>query len=65
MIDRKEFLEYEIRSSLWARYVSWVWLQKIASSYFAWKVRYKYNRYRISIMEQQAIENKSTPCEPS
>ena len=43
----KEYmLDYEIRASWWACYVSWGWARNVAASYFAWKVNRKVNRWR-------------------
>lgn len=39
-------LDYEIRSSWWACWLSNSRLQDIAASYFAWKVRRKCRRWR-------------------
>jgi hypothetical protein len=49
------FLDYEIRSSWWASWIGWNWLQELSGKYFAWKVRRKYARYEQSKMWQQRI----------
>lgn len=36
-----EALNYEIRSSWWAGKISYIWAQKLAAIYFAWKVNSK------------------------
>ena len=41
-------LDYEIRSSTWAPYISIKWMQKIAGKYFCWKVRRKFKMYKKS-----------------
>lgn len=43
-----EILSYEIRSSWWASKLSNKYLQNLAGSYFAWKVRRKHNRLIIN-----------------
>jgi hypothetical protein len=48
-MEKKDFLDYEIRSSFWACWISWGWAQKLAGKYFAWKTRIKYKRYEESI----------------
>jgi len=53
----KVFLEYEIRSSRWASFVSWNWMQELAGRYFAWKASKKYVRYQRSKMREQRIKN--------
>jgi hypothetical protein len=40
-----EILNYEINSSWWAGLISNKYLQNLASSYFAWKVKRKHDRY--------------------
>jgi hypothetical protein len=51
----RKFLEYEIHSSLIARHVSNVWLQNIIATYYARKVRRKYNRYKTSLREREEV----------
>lgn len=50
-------LNYEVRSSWWACYISWEWAQKLSSSYFAWKVSRKYARYKESQLRKYLIKN--------
>ena len=45
-ITYKEALDYEIRASWWAPWVSIGWMQDIAARYFAWKVKRKMRRVR-------------------
>jgi hypothetical protein len=45
MITRDEALIYETLSSPWLGYFSWKWLQELAGSYLAFKVKRKYARY--------------------
>jgi hypothetical protein len=52
-----ETLDYEIRSSWWAGWISDPFLQSIVSKYFVWKVRRKYNRYELNrIREEDYLE---------
>jgi len=51
------FLDYEIRSSWWASWISWDWLQELSGRYFAWKTRRKYERYKMSKMWEQRVKN--------
>ena len=53
----KTILDYEIRSSRWASYISWMWGQNMAGDYFAWKVHRKYKRYQESIRMSIIIES--------
>lgn len=46
MLTFREVLEYEVKSSWWAGYISWPWLQALAGWYYGRKVRRKYDRYR-------------------
>lgn len=46
---------YEIHSSWWAQWVFWSWGQDLAGSYFAWKVRRKWKRYRKSVTAHNKI----------
>jgi hypothetical protein len=48
MITPRDILDYEIRSSWWACLISNPRLQDLAASYFAWKVRRKLRRYRLT-----------------
>ena len=51
-------LDYEIRSSWWADLIWWKWGQELTGSYFAWKVKKKYNRYLIHKKEEEHLRNK-------
>ena len=53
----KIFLDYEIRSSWFAEYISWKWLQEISARYFAWKTSRKYERYVFANEREQRILN--------
>lgn len=59
-ITLKEVLEYEIRSTWWTKLVSWTWFQKIAGSYFAWKVGKKYKRYVEAMQRKQQHDARHT-----
>jgi hypothetical protein len=48
-------LDYEVRSSFWACYVSSRRLQGLASRYFAWKAKRKYSRYKKSLATQEVL----------
>ena len=41
-----EVLDYEIRSSWWAPWISYKWAQNLAASYYSYKVSRKFNRYK-------------------
>ncbi len=47
-ISRMEILDYEIRASWWASWISIGWMKNLASKYFAWKITRKYRRYKWS-----------------
>jgi NTP pyrophosphatase (non-canonical NTP hydrolase) len=51
-------LQYEIRSSWWASYISNPYLQDLSGKYFAWKVIRKYKRYTESIKIQNELIKK-------
>jgi hypothetical protein len=51
-----ELLDYEIRASWWACWVSWSPLQEVAGWYFSWKVKRKYNRYLASLEGQARVK---------
>lgn len=55
------FLDYEIRSSWWALWISWNWGQELSARYFAWKVTRKYARYRQSKIREKRIKNYQQP----
>ena len=42
---KRAILDYEIRSSWWASWISNNWLQEISASWFAWKVNRKFRRW--------------------
>jgi hypothetical protein len=45
VITIRDALDYEIRSSWWACWISNDILQTVSGKYFAWKVNRKYMRY--------------------
>lgn len=45
MITVEEILDYEVKASPIALYISSGWGQKLSSVYYAWKVSRKYKRY--------------------
>jgi len=45
MRDIYYFLDYEVKSSRWAGYISNPFLQELVGMYYAWKVKMKYKRY--------------------
>ena len=51
----EDILDYEIRSSCWASWISWSWMQVLSGKYFAWKVKHKYARYKQSKVWQQLL----------
>lgn len=51
------FLDYEIRSSWWASWISWDFGQELSGKYFAWKTSRKYARYKQSKMWERRIKN--------
>lgn len=55
-----DFLDYEIRSSWWAPYIGWGWLQEICGKYFARKTKRKFERYQTSMEWGQIIEKSQT-----
>lgn len=44
-ITKDQALQYEVRSSWWAKWISNETLADLAAKYFAWKVIRKYRRY--------------------
>jgi hypothetical protein len=54
-ITMRQALDYEVRASGWAQYISWPWLQELSSSYFAWRVRRRYGRYTASVAMTKRI----------
>lgn len=59
IISMREALDYEIRSSWWASWISWNWGRKLAGKYFAWKIKTGYNRYKESKEIEIFIKTKS------
>lgn len=57
-MKRLDLLDYEIRSSLWACYVSNDYLQKLAVKYFSWKVKKKHKRYLRSLAGRDWVKSK-------
>ena len=55
-INLKELLDYEMRGSWWASYISNPYLQSLVASYFAWKTSRKYNRYKRSKEFQKRLK---------
>lgn len=51
------FLDYEIKSSWWASWISWNWAQELSAMYFAWKTKRKYSRYLHSKFLEERIKN--------
>lgn len=49
-------LDYEIRSSWWASLIGFAWMQNLAASYFARKVRRKCARWKQSQVEWQRVK---------
>lgn len=58
LLEMKFFLDYEVRSSWFASYISFNWLQQLVGRYFAWKVRTKYRRYKKSLADAELLKNK-------
>lgn len=50
-----DLLSYEVQASWWAGYIGWDWAQDLASAYYAWKVRRKYNRYVAGLLEKKRV----------
>lgn len=48
-----QLLDYEIRASWWASWISARWMQNLAGKYYGWKVCRKYRRYKWSKDVQQ------------
>lgn len=53
-VSIEEILDYEVRSSWLAQYISQSWLQDVLVSFLLWKVRRKFTRYSAS----KAFEKK-------
>jgi len=54
-ITIKQALDYEIRGGGIAKWISWGWLQKKISIYYANKTTRKYGRYLASIEEEKRV----------
>lgn len=52
-VDQRRLLDYEVRASWWASWISNDKLQDLTASYFAWKVRRKYARWRASVQNSK------------
>lgn len=48
LLTVREILDYEVRASWWAGWLSWGPLVRLAAAWFSWKVRRKARRYRLS-----------------
>lgn len=57
MISLLDALEYEIKSSWWAKYISNNQLQELTASYFGWKTKRKFWRYQMTIAVGELIKN--------
>lgn len=53
----RTFLDYEIRSSWWASWISIGWMQELSGKYFAWKTSRKVARYKASKVWEQRVKN--------
>lgn len=53
----REFLEYEIHGSWLCPLVSYTWLQELLGSYFAWKVKRKFDRMENSLKWKQRLKS--------
>ena len=58
-LARTQILDYEIRSSWWAKYILWNWLLKLTGIYFAVKVKRKYSRYNKRVLEKQRVKKNN------
>lgn len=54
----KQALEYEIRSSWWARHIGNRWLQKKVGNYMYRKTLRKYKRYAESLSYKNQFDNE-------
>jgi hypothetical protein len=61
MLTTRDILDYEVHSSWWAGYISNPRLQFLAGTYFAWKVRRKYRRYKVSLDELTRVARTYNP----
>ena len=55
-MTRLDVLAYEVNSSFFASLIWWEWGQDIASRYFAWKVKTKYNRYYNAMLRKDRLD---------
>lgn len=55
IISIRYIIDYEIRSSWWAPWISFGPLKEIVSLYFSWKVRRKHRRYASSVDSYNAV----------
>jgi hypothetical protein len=53
-----QIMDYELRASWWASWIGWGWLQNLASFWFAWKVRRKFSRYKLSRNGYRSIKEQ-------
>lgn len=56
-LSMQEVLNYEIHSHWLASWIGFEWGQELLGTYFAWKVRRKYNRYLVSLEERKRFLN--------
>lgn len=54
LVSQEDILFYEVGASWWSGLVGNSFLQNLASSYFAWKVKRKYKRY-LYMMHRKAL----------
>lgn len=60
IVEIKDILDYEIRSSWWAWCVPFAWMQNLAGMYFAWKVERKHARYVRSVETLNRVISQNT-----
>lgn len=63
MLDVRQVLDYEVRSSWWACSINNNWLQNMVGKYFAYKVRRKYKRYKYSYDLNEEMKKKNEHVE--
>lgn len=54
--DIKSVLDYELRASWWASWISNTHLQDLVARYFAWKVKRKFSRYQDSKQWEERLK---------
>lgn len=54
-----DIVDYEVRASWWACYVSYPPLQTLAGKYFAWKAKRKFKRWQESLKWQVRFGRKN------